>query len=469
MSIFSSNIVRIYFIIYYVYNTIRYKKLFFIHLNMLEGKIILYNVLDLNTLEVYLEFSFISTCATLQFIDNLIVVHDFEKETSIVYDVRMKNKNFIYFKSFPITNYNLLQKNKNSSHQLVSCNIVLNSNYSSKNGGDDYEIGLNLYYHETNKDISMGSYSHNTMIYDKEILVNGVMLEETCGFSLDSIRNTTFYYTYFDPALFYQAYLNSETFEPVTNLTPRKNSREIILNALINMIIQGNKVLIINLVFRHILHLLNQSYKNGNKAIYPHARSPNINNSNTNHKPAEIASPSELPKPEYKPANKNTRITQSDVLLTFVKQFKNHPTVKPLYIIEILMHFLKSLKMLHIPIQENFNDILLSFVVKHDDVSSLFIFLQYGSIPETVGLANYLFKKSEFNDALFQMGIDILIRLKRYDELVNILLQRNRTKEAILLIMNYNLNKKTFVRKIKGCLKVNADNKIIIQQFLNYN
>lgn len=444
---------------------------------MLEGKILLYQVLDLNKLELFNEISFKSSYATLQFIDNLIVVHDFEKEASTVYDVNIKNKkNLIYFNSFPITNYILLQKNKNSLQQFVSCNIVFNPNNSNNNNNGDgnintlnYEIGLNLLYTGNNKKIPMTSYSHNTLIYDKEIMVNGVMLEETCSFSLDSVRNTTFYYTYFDADLFYQAYVNSESFEPVTHLTRRKNSKETILNGLIHMINKGNQIHAINLVFRHILRLLHQSYKNTSKARYSNDRMPNSNNnSNDNNNAIENASPLELPKPEYKPANKKTQITQSDVLLTFVKQFKYHPTVKPLYIIELLIHFLKSLKMLHIPIQENFNDILLTFIIKHNDISSLLIFLQYGSIPDSIGFANYLLKKSEFNNVLFQMGIDILMRLKRYEEIVNIFLKSNLVKESILFIMNNNLLKKSFIQKIKGSIKMHAENKKVFLQFLDY-
>ena len=71
---------------------IRYKKLYFVCLNYDESEIQIYHVESLISIKKVKIIGFEnSQISTLQFIDNLIILHNFERCDSIVIDLKSEN------------------------------------------------------------------------------------------------------------------------------------------------------------------------------------------------------------------------------------------------------------------------------------------------------------------------------------------------------------------------------------------
>jgi len=131
---------------------------------------------------------------TLQFIDNLILIHNFERCDTIVVDIKSKSNDRIICKSildnlvknFPMTNHELLVYNKELLGEIIKPEIKIEST-----GKISFKV--NYDYVET---ISMLSYT-NRMFYEKNIIIKGSLI-------LD--RDTSEYYIlYLDPMVFYES------------------------------------------------------------------------------------------------------------------------------------------------------------------------------------------------------------------------------------------------------------------------
>jgi hypothetical protein len=87
---------------------------------------------------------------------------------------------------------------------------------------------------------------------------------------------------------------------------------------------------------------------------------------------------------------------------------------------------------------------------KIKNFSLIGIFLQYHSIPDSVELARFLveeFKPCVENEERcknfrhgFQVGLDILIRLKKYEEVFSILINNKMIQEALLFLKRFKVN-----------------------------
>lgn len=111
------------------------------------------------------------------------------------------------------------------------------------------------------------------------------------------------------------------------------------------------------------------------------------------------------------------------------------------YIFKLLLHFVNSLTTSGIPIQPSFQSILVNFLRKIKNFSLVTIFLQYHSLPDSLDLAKFLVEENfDTNPNSFQLGLDMLIRLKKYEEAFMTLINKGMLVDALLFMKRYKVN-----------------------------
>ena len=137
---------------------------------------------------------------------------------------------------------------------------------------------------------------------------------------------------------------------------------------------------------------------------------------------------------------KKTIIKQPDIYyhLFLPLEFKN---INYEYIFKLLVLFVNSLTFHGVPVQPSFQTVLINLLRKINNYSLIVIFLQYHSLPDSVELAKFLIEEcNSANLNSFQTGLDMLIRLKKYEEIFMFLINKNMLPEALLFVKRYGVN-----------------------------
>ena len=103
------------------------------------------------------------------------------------------------------------------------------------------------------------------------------------------------------------------------------------------------------------------------------------------------------------------------------------------------------------------------------------IFLQYHSLPDNIDLARYLIEECQAvradsedvgnnkkdREKSFQYGLDILIRLKKYDEVFIALINKGMLSDALIFVKKYKINVNFLsdenVKKMTSLIKKNKN------------
>ena len=402
------------------------RKLYFIYVNYDISYVQLYKIKNLyNIIKVY-EIQFDSTHEnTVQFIDNLIILHDFDTMTSRIIDLKCNAQNKELFHKFPISSYEIIQKNKKIKEEK-----------------------------KNNKTISMLSYT-NTGFYNKDLRLKGSvakcaihsMEEDSSEVSYKNLPILYFvlYNIYFDPLIYY-TYSDSK-YDALVNLTRRKHSKEVVINGIYEMIKSGKDIKLIRELFKSIVKQIIKNHLKNNRAIRL--------NKFTEEKSEIIMSqletfrePSELPIPfQYTIFKKRDLINQMDIYFKLFNTIENNSNlVKPEYAITIMLLFADELKLKKVPLHPQFNKILVSFLRKISNFFTANIYFQYFSFPDSLYLAKFLIydiglnKEGQYSqenrEEAIQHGLDMLKRLGKYNEIFKYFIQSNQLSNALVFYKN---------------------------------
>ena len=417
-----------------------YRKLYFIYVNYDISYIQFFKVKNLYSISKVYEIQFDSNHEnTVQFIDNLILVHDFDSLTSRIIDLKCKAENKELFHKFPISSFD-----------------IININKEIKEKKDNKE----------NKIISMLSYN-NTCFYNKDLRLNGSVTVNAVHSIEDDNAETVninmpilyfvLYNIYFDPLIYY-LYSDSK-FDALVNLTRRKHSKEVIINGLYEMIKSGKDIKLLRLIFKCIVKQIVKNHLKNNKAIrlnkITEQKSELLMNQLEN-----FREPSELPIPfQYTIFKKRDLINQMDIYTKLFNTIENNSRfVKPEYAITIMLLFADELKLQKVPLHPQFNKILVSFLRKISNFFTANIYFQYFSFPDSLYLAKFLiydiglnkednYSKENREEAI-EHGLDMLKRLKKYNEIFKYFIQSNQLSKALVFYKN-NKNLMTNIKTIK--------------------
>ena len=167
--------------------------------------------------------------------------------------------------------------------------------------------------------------------------------------------------------------------------------------------------------------------------------------------------PSELPIPfQYTIFKKRDLINQMDIYTKLFNIIENNSNlVKPEYAITIMLLFADELKIQKVPLHPQFNKILVSFLKKISNFFTANIYFQYFSFPDSLYLAKFLIYDIGLNkegnypqenrDEATQHGLDMLMRLKKYNEIFKYFIESNQLSKAMIFCKKY----KSFFANIK--------------------
>ena len=122
-----------------------------------------------------------------------------------------------------------------------------------------------------------------------------------------------------------------------------------------------------------------------------------------------------------------------------------------------MLLFADELKLQKVPLHPQFNKILVSFLQKISNFFTANIYFQYFSFPDSLYLAKFLiydiglnkegnYTKENREEAI-QHGLDMLKRLKKYNEIFKYFIQSNQLAKALLFLKN-NKNYMTNIKTI---------------------
>ena len=463
-----------------------YRKVYFVYVNYDISYVQFFKVKNLyNIIKVY-EIQFDSNHEnTVQFIDNLILIHDFDTMTSRIIDLKCSASNKELFHKFPISSYEIIKNNKiktTENLKEISDDLMKSHDEDKKDEKEEknekkVKNVINEIKDDKNdenkieKKVSMLAYT-NTMFYNKDLRLNGSMIQRAIH-SIDDDTETPdtnadilyflLYNIYFDTLLYYE-YADSK-YEALINLTRRKHSKEVIINGLYEMIKSNKDIKLIRQIFKCIVKQIVKNHLKNNNAVKL--------NPNTEKKGELLMAqletfrePSELPIPfQYTIFKKKDLINQMDIYTKLFNIIENNSKyVKPEYAITIMLLFADELKLQKVPLHPQFNKILVSFLKKISHFFTANIYFQYFSFPDSLYMAKFLIYDIGLNkegnytqenrDQATQHGLDMLKRLKRYNEIFKYFIESNQLTKAMIF---YKRNKK----KILPLKTINEENLLV--------
>ena len=461
-----------------------YRKIYFIYVNYDIGYVQFFKVKNLHNINKVYEIQFDSSHEnTVQFIDNLILMHDFETMTSRIIDLKCSAANKELFHKFPISSYEIIKNNEIKTCEnlkQISDNLRNPDNAEKKEEekkeNQKEEINKNE-IKEANK-ISMLTYT-NTCFYDKDLRLLGSNIQRGIH-SIDDdskapemkspILYFSLYNIYFDTLIYYE--YESSKFEALINLTRRKHSKEVIINGLYEMIKSNKNIKLIRQIFKCIVKQIVKNHLKHNNSIKLNPITEKKGEQLMNQLES-FREPSELPIPfQYTIFKKKDLINQMDIYTKLFNIIENNSRyVKPEYAITIMLLFADELKLQKVPLHPQFNKILVSFLKKISNFFTANIYFQYFSFPDSLFMAKFLIYDIGLNkegnytqdnrDQATQHGLDMLKRLKKYNEIFKYYIESNQLTKAMIF---YKKNKKNIIP-----LKTIKEEELLVKEILISN
>ena len=469
-----------------------YRKMYFIYVNYDIGYVQFFKVKNLYNINKVYEIQFDSTHEnTVQFIDNLILIHDFETMTSRIIDLKCSAQNKELFHKFPISSYDIIKNNDIKSFENLKqiSDKLRNPDSKEQQEKENKEKKIKNNENEEKKEIkdendekkeknkiSMLAFT-NTMFYDKDLRLNGSVIQRAIH-SIDDDNKTSdvnspilyfvLYNIYFDTFIYYD-YADSK-YEALVNLTRRRHSKEVIINGLYEMIKSNKDIKLIRQIFKCIVKQIIKNHLKNSSSIKMNAMTEKKGEQLMNQLET-FREPSELPIPfQYTIFKKKDLINQMDIYTKLFNIIENNSKyVKPEYAITIMLLFADELKLQNVPLHPQFNKILVSFLKKISHFFTANIYFQYFSFPDSLFLARYLIYDIGLNkegnytqenrEQAIQHGLDMLKRLRKYNEIFKYFIQSNQLCKAMIY---YKKNKK----KIMPLKTINEEDALVKEMII---
>ena len=411
-----------------------YNDLYFICLSYEDNMIYIFEIesLDSFKLKVKVDYDNHENFSCLQVIDNLILVHNFKLNSIIVIDIQSK-KIIIYIKN----------------------NFTLDGNINN------YLINGELLSVKNNNIIDLYNIKFNCIEYEK--LINETMKE----IKKNKIKeNKT---TRNEMVKYYM----------LVNILNRKNSKSLIIDIIRRMILNNEKSFVIaRLLFKIISDIKDKMPSNTDKTkatVILKKDSKDLVDANSAIRISKFYDNLSI--------QNKYNIKQSDIFFSLFKNFeldldniKLNSTSQDdidkllIRIIYYMTVFINRILAKKIGLQICYSLIITQFIKKVKNTEKLIPLFCDGNIVDNVETAIYLLElganPKEKNNLLFeQYGINMLMRLNKYDKILEYFLKNKPIYKILMLIKEYSqyLSKD----ELSGILSNNKENIIKNKNFLN--
>uniref|UniRef100_A0A8C2HCM9 Regulator of MON1-CCZ1 n=1 Tax=Cyprinus carpio TaxID=7962 RepID=A0A8C2HCM9_CYPCA len=226
-------------------------------------------------------------------------------------------------------------------------------------------------------------------------------------------------------------------------LLRRRDCKMVILSVCSQMLTGGDKG---NLsVVATVFDKLNQVYKEYLDAeqAYTAAMESGPSRSSTSYK---------------RPVRTQAVIDQSDMYTHVLSDFTEKKGVKHKFIIAVLMEYIRSLNQFQIPVQHYLYELVIKTLVQHNLFYMLHQFLQYHVLSDSKPLACLLLSLESTYPPAHQLSLDMLKRLSTAnDEIVEVLLSKQQVLGALRFIRSVGAHDNVSARKFLDAARQTND------------
>ncbi|GAB1301451.1 Regulator of MON1-CCZ1 complex [Apodemus speciosus] len=162
--------------------------------------------------------------------------------------------------------------------------------------------------------------------------------------------------------------------------------------------------------------------------------------------------------PLKRPVRTQAVVDQSDVYTHVLSPFVENKEMPHKFVIAVLMEYIRSLNQFQIPVQHYLHELVIKTLVQHNLFYMLHQFLQYHVLSDSKPLACLLLSLESFYPPAHQLSLDMLKRLSTAnDEIVEVLLSKHQVLAALRFIRGIGGHDNISARKFLDAAKQTDD------------
>ena len=144
-----------------------------------------------------------------------------------------------------------------------------------------------------------------------------------------------------------------------------------------------------------------------------------------------ISGPHEYINPTfYLSHNIGQEINQGDIYEEVFRPLSFRKDVDLSYLAKLLLQFKRVLVLEKNPLEQSFFSLLVSLFKRIKNINLVYVFFQFKAFADNIEVANYLVEsaivdKKIVDNMLLHYGLDILVRLKKYEEVFKIFVRND--------------------------------------------
>uniref|UniRef100_A0A452V3J5 Uncharacterized protein n=1 Tax=Ursus maritimus TaxID=29073 RepID=A0A452V3J5_URSMA len=167
-----------------------------------------------------------------------------------------------------------------------------------------------------------------------------------------------------------------------------------------------------------------------------------------------------------RPARTQAVIDQSDMYTHVLSVFTEKKDTSHKFVIAVLMEYIRSLNQFQITVQHYLHELVIKTLVQHNLFYMLHQFLQYHVLSDSKPLACLLLSLESFYPPAHQLSLDMLKRLSTAnDEIVEVLLSKHQVLAALRFIRGIGGHDNISARKFLDAAKQTEDNMLFYTIF----
>ncbi|XP_004421103.1 PREDICTED: uncharacterized protein C18orf8 homolog [Ceratotherium simum simum] len=167
-----------------------------------------------------------------------------------------------------------------------------------------------------------------------------------------------------------------------------------------------------------------------------------------------------------RPVRTQAVVDQSDMYTHVLSAFTEKKDMPHKFVIAVLMEYIRSLNQFQITVQHYLHELVIKTLVQHNLFSMLHQFLQYHVLSDSKPLACLLLSLESFYPPAHQLSLDMLKRLSTAnDEIVEVLLSKHQVLAALRFIRGIGGHDNISARKFLDAAKQTEDNMLFYTIF----
>uniref|UniRef100_A0A7N9IGE6 Regulator of MON1-CCZ1 n=1 Tax=Macaca fascicularis TaxID=9541 RepID=A0A7N9IGE6_MACFA len=167
-----------------------------------------------------------------------------------------------------------------------------------------------------------------------------------------------------------------------------------------------------------------------------------------------------------RPVRTQAVLDQSDVYTHVLSAFVEKKEMPHKFVIAVLMEYIRSLNQFQIAVQHYLHELVIKTLVQHNHFYMLHQFLQYHVLSDSKPLACLLLSLESFYPPAHQLSLDMLKRLSTAnDEIVEVLLSKHQVLAALRFIRGIGGHDNISARKFLDAAKQTEDNMLFYTIF----